>query len=141
MGLHEFVHILKRHIVDVFIRILGFDEIIGSLAALASLAIHHRIVEGRDVASGFPNLRIHENARIESDVGRRFLDETFPPGGTDVFLEFGAQRTIVPAIREAPVDLGTRIDVSGQLQMRRDLLKIKFTSHCQAPLSIKTLSL
>ena len=88
--LNEFVHLLKGHVVDVSIWEFGFDEFIGTVTGFASLAVDHWIVEGRDVTGGFPNAWVHEDASINADVGRGFLNESLPPCLTDVLLELGA---------------------------------------------------
>ena len=79
VGVHEFVHLLKAHAVDVDIGILPFDEFIGAMAGFAGFAIDHRVIESRNVAGRLPHLRIHENRGIDADVRRRFLDEFLPP--------------------------------------------------------------
>ena len=62
------------------------------------------------MARGYPHLRIHENGAIQPHVIRALAHELFPPSLLYVVLHFYAQRTVIPRVGKAAVDLGTRID-------------------------------
>ena len=85
----EFVHLFEGHVIDIGIWEFRFDEFIRTVTGFASLAVNHWIVEGSDVTGGFPNAWVHENASIDADVGRGFLNESLPPCLTDVLFELG----------------------------------------------------
>jgi hypothetical protein len=60
------------------------------MSGFAGLAVDHRIVEGGNVTGGFPNAWVHENSRINTDIGWGFLDEPLPPHIADVTFDFRA---------------------------------------------------
>jgi len=129
VSLHEIVHLLEGHIIDVDIRILGVDELIGAMARFAGFAVHHRIVKGGNVTRGFPDFRIHENRGVKADVGRRFLNEFLPPHRTNVAFHLGAKGAVIPRIRKTAVNGRSLIDETNRLKMLSDFLEAEFFGH------------
>lgn len=129
----EGIHVLERHGVDVDVRELPFDQFVGAVAGLAGLAVDHRVVEGRDVAGRFPNARVHQDGRVDPDVGRGFLDEFLPPEIADVPLHLRAQGAVVPSIGKAAVNGRALKHEPGVLKMGRDLFKRVFVRHHRSP--------
>ena len=87
-------------------------DFIGAVPAFAFLAVDQRIVEAGDVAGGHPNAGIHQNGAVDAHIVRAFLYEFLPPCFFDVVFQLNAERSVIPAVRKAPVNLGAGIDKS-----------------------------
>ena len=98
------------------------DQLVRAEALMALLAVHQRVREASEMAGGNPCLRIHENRAVDADVVRALLDEFLPPRLLDVVLQLNTEIAIVPRIRKAAVDLGTRIYKSSGFCERYDLV-------------------
>src|SRR5207245_8080457 len=81
-------------------------RIVGAEAILAMLAVDQRVGEPRHVPRGFPNLRVHEDRRVETFDVLALVDHRTPPALLDVLLELDAQRPVVPHRAKPAVDLG-----------------------------------
>ena len=89
-----------RVIVRAPFRAFGVGQLIGAPAALALLAVDHRIAEGGDVTGGFPHPGVGDDRAVDShDIGAA-ADRVRPPGVADIAFKFGAGGAIVPK----PVD-------------------------------------
>ena len=91
------------------------NELVGAETGLTGLAVHQRIVEAADVAGSYPNLTVHQDRAVQTGVVGAFLHELLPPGLLDVVLELNAQRTVVPGVGQAAVDLGACEDEAAAL--------------------------
>ena len=129
-------HLVIRHGLDVraldgvFLQPV-LDEFVGSVAHLAGLAVDEGVVEGGDVAGGYPDLRVHEDGRIQADVVGVFLHELLPPGLFDVVLELRAEGAVVPAVGKTAVDLAPGVDKAPVLAQGHELFHRLFrVLHC-----------
>ena len=102
-----FTHLLKGHAVRIAAGIL--NELIGTMARFAVLAVHERIGEAAHMARRHPHLRIHQNRGIQTDIVRAFLHKLLHPRLFDVVFELHAQRSIIPRIGKAAVNFGAGI--------------------------------
>ena len=102
-GLREGVDGLRQFIADFLAPVL--DDLIGAEALMALTAVHQRIGKSTEVAGGDPGLGIHQDGGVQTDVVAVLLDELLPPGPLDVVLQLHAERTVVPGVGEAAVDL------------------------------------
>ena len=98
------------------------DELVGAEALLALLAVHQRIGEAGQMAAGHPRLGVHEDGGILSHVVGILLHEFLPPGLFDVVLQLHAQRTVVPGVGKAAVDLAAGEDDAAVLTQSHDLV-------------------
>ena len=98
------------------------DELVGAEALLALLAVHQRIGEAGQMAAGHPCLGVHEDGGILSHVVGVLLHEFLPPGLFDVVLQLHAQRTVVPGVGKAAVDLAAGEDDAAVLTQSHDLV-------------------
>ena len=134
----ELVHLVKAHGIDVDLRVLVPDELVGAVACLAGAAVQQRVGEAGDVAGGDPSLGVHDDGRIQTNVVRAFLHEFLQPSLLDVVLELNAQRAIVPAVCKAAVDLGTGENITTVLAEIDDHIKGLFALfHCNNILSVR----
>ena len=95
--------------------LVGIDELIGPPALVALLALGQGVDERRHVTGGLPHLWGKDDGGVESyDIIATAYDG-LPPLPADVFLEFDAERTVVPGRSGAPVDLRRGEDESPSL--------------------------
>src|SRR5205085_693636 len=87
-------------------QILGTGQLVESVAVAVLNALDERVAERRDMAARHPDLRVHEDARVEADDVVTFLDHGTPPGVLDVLLELDAEWPVVPHGIDAAIDLG-----------------------------------
>src|SRR5262245_41904500 len=78
--------------------------------------VNHHVAEQIKVARALPNLRMHDDRRVETDhlIRRRSArrlhqlvvagDHVAPPGLLDVALQLNAERAVVPEAVETAVD-------------------------------------
>ena len=134
----ELVHLVKAHGIDVDLRVLVPDQLVGTVACLAGAAVQQRVGEAGDVAGGDPSLGVHDDGRIQTNVVRAFLHEFLQPSLLDVVLELNAQRAVVPAVCKAAVDLGTGENITTVLAEIDDHIKGLFALfHCNNILSVR----
>ena len=93
------MNILKTVLIGIIL-----DELISAEARLACTAVHERVVEIDDMAACHPNLGVHEDGAVHTDIIRAFLNEFTPPGILDIVQEEHPERAVIPAIREAAVN-------------------------------------
>ena len=126
--LDEVLHLLLGEGVDGLLQsdvLLGtevLDELVGPEALLALLAVHERIGEAAQMAGGHPGLGVHEDGGVQTHVIGVLLNELLPPGLLHVVLQLHAQRTVVPGVGEAAVDLAAGEDEATALAQGHDLL-------------------
>src|SRR6185437_11318914 len=91
LTLPEFTRVLRR-----FAQALRILELVGAKAALARLAIDEGIDEPSDVATRFPDARVHENRRLDPlDVVAR-AHHRLPPALLQVALQLNPERPVIP---------------------------------------------
>ena len=119
-------HVLVRHGLHVHGGVVGLgpflNELVRAVPGVAALAVDQRIVEGRHVAGGHPDLRVHEDGGVETHVVGVFLHKLLPPRALDVVLQLHAERAVVPGVCKAAVDLGARVNKAPSLAQRHDLV-------------------
>ena len=107
-------HLLVRPAGGIVVQAVGgdvvLDELIGTVAGAAHLAVHQRVGESAQVTGCLPRLGVHDDGAVQTHVIRGFLHELLPPCFFDVVLELHAQRTVVPAVCQTAVNLGTGKD-------------------------------
>src|SRR5581483_4555799 len=99
---------LAAALAGVLVGLLGTEdlrEVVGAEARLALLAVYERVAEAGDVARRLPHARVHQDRAVEPDDVAARPDHLAPPRVLDVALELDADRAVVPAAREAAVDL------------------------------------
>ena len=112
MGGNKFIHLVKGHAVHIHVLALlaVSNQLVRTVAALASAAVHQRVAEVAHMAGGDPGLRVHQDSGIQADVVGAFLHKLFHPCFFDVVFELNAQGAIVPAVGKAAVNFATRVD-------------------------------
>ena len=111
---------------------LGADvvQLVGAHELLALLAHRHRVGERVEVAARLPDLRVHDDRRVESRHVLAAAHGELPPGLLDVLLQLAAERTVVPEPRHAAVDLGRMIDEPAALAQRGERVEARLVLFC-----------
>ena len=91
--------------VDALRLVRVLHQLVGAEAALAGLAVDHRVGECVNVAAGLPDARIHDDGGVQADDIVALLDGGAPPGLLDVVLELHAEGPVVPETTDATVYL------------------------------------
>ena len=123
------VHLIKGHGIDIHalaLLALG-NQLVGAVAALAGAAVQQRVREAGHMAGSHPGLRVHQDGGVQTDIVGAFLHELLHPCLFDIVLELNAQRTVVPAVCQAAVDLAARIDKPAVFAQVYDHVKGFFT--------------
>src|SRR5262249_57170696 len=89
-------------------------HLVGAIELLADAARLHGIGEPRRVTARLPHLRVADDRAVEPDdldrlpvgSGGRLEHHRRPPRITEILLELGTQRAVVPEALYAAVDLG-----------------------------------
>ena len=68
------------------------------MTGLALLAVHQRIGKAADMAGSDPDLRIHQDSAVETDIVLAFLNETLPPKLFNIIFKLNAERTVIPRV-------------------------------------------
>ena len=130
-GIGDRAHVSREHEVEeprlaelaAAVRAAPALQLVGPPATLAlAHALHQRVDEVVDVAGGLPDLRVHDQRRLQTDHVVPQLDQVPPPELADVALERHAVGAIVVEPGEAAVDLARLEDESAPLAERGDLL-------------------
>ena len=108
-----------------------FEQVIGTKAAMAILAIDQRVIEARDMTGSNPHFGVHQNGGIDAVGIGDLLDEKLPPQLLDVVFQFDTQRTIVPGVGQSPINFRPLEDESIGLRVANEF----FHFHC-APLVV-----
>ena len=82
------------------------DQLVGTEARLARLAVHQRVVEAAHMAGRNPNLAVHQYRAVQTRVVGAFLNELLPPRLLDVVFVLHAQRAEVPSVGQTAVNFG-----------------------------------
>ena len=82
--LAAFLHLLVHLVLDFGEIVL--DEYIGAVPLLGVLVVDKRIIEGTHMSGRFPNLRVHEDAGIDSHYILVEADHRVPPVLFDIVL-------------------------------------------------------
>ena len=101
-------------------------EVVFPEAPLAVAALDERVVEPRHMPARLPDLRAHENRRIQPHDVIAPPDERPPPRILDVLLQLRPQRPVVPGASQAAVNLAALKDEPAPLAKRDDALQIHF---------------
>ena len=126
--LNEILHLLLGERVDglgqlhFFLLAPVLDELVGPEALLALPAVHQRIGEAGQMAAGHPGLGVHEDGGILPHVVGILLDKLLPPGPFHVIFQLHAQRTVVPGVGQAAVNLGAGEDEAPIFAQGHDLV-------------------
>ena len=81
-------------------------QIVGTEPLVAVPALDERIGEDLEVPAGLPDLRRHDDRRVEPDDVVAQLHHGAPPRVLDVALQLYSERPVVPRRTQPPVDLG-----------------------------------
>ena len=110
-------------------------------AAFALAAIDHFVDEQVVVPAALPNLRVHDDRRINPShainprrTGEHIQvivsqDHVLPPSVLDVTLELDAQGAIIPEAVQAAVDFARLKDEPPSLAQRNNLLHVHIVMH------------
>ena len=74
------------------------DQFIGTMARFAIAAVHQRVGEAAHMAGSHPDLRVHQDCGVQTDVGGAFLDELLPPSPFHIVLKLHTERAVIPGI-------------------------------------------
>ncbi len=88
---------------------------VGAEALLREQAVRHGVREGVHVTAGFPDLRVHDDSRIQAHHVFTLAGHGAPPGVAQVALELGSERTVVPEAADTAVDLARLVDEASAL--------------------------
>ena len=99
------------------------DDLIGTEPGMAVFAVDQRIVEIGDMSCRLPDLRIHDDGRIDLDVVFDGTDEMSQPKILDVVLQQSAQGTVIPGIGKTSIDFASLIDKACALKMCSDFFE------------------
>ena len=109
-GLPEFaaslLHLLVHLLLDLCEIIL--DEHIRTISLLGVLVVDERVIESAYVTRCLPDLRMHENAGIDSHYILVEPGHRIPPIGLDVVLEFNTELSIVIDSTQSIIDFAGR---------------------------------
>src|SRR5581483_2943491 len=78
---------------------------VGPEAALAGLAVDHRVAEALEVPARLPDPRVHEHRGLDPEDVAAEVDDVAPPEVADVPLELDPERPVVPRRPQPAVDL------------------------------------
>ena len=132
LGLAQRINALAK--VEVILVAPVLDDLVGTEALLALLAVHQRVGEAAYMTRGNPGHGVHENSGVEADVVRAFLYELLAPRRLDVVFELNAERTVVPGVRKAAVDLRAGVHEATALAQGDDFFHCFFAVvHFQSP--------
>ena len=123
---NERVHLVEAHGVDVDLGVFLPDELVGSVAGFAGLAVEQGVGEAGDVAGGDPGLGVHQDGGVKADVVLALLHELLEPCLFHVVLELHAEGAVVPGVGEAAVNLAARVDEAAVLAQGDDLVHCLF---------------
>src|SRR5262249_17582165 len=101
---------------------LGASDVVGAEALFALAAVDQRVGETGQVTGGLPHPGVHEDRAIDADDIIARLHHIAPPGVLDVALQLDADRTVIPAARQAAVDLAGLEGEPAALGQVHDLL-------------------
>ena len=134
----ELVHLIEAHGIDIDLRVLLANELIGAVACLAGAAVQQGVREAGHMAGGHPCLGVHDDGSIQTHVIGAFLHKLFQPCLFDVVLELHAKGAVVPAVGQTAVDLGTGEHITTVLAEIDDHIKGLFALfHCNNILSVR----
>ena len=85
----------------------------------------HRIRESRNVSTGFPNFRRHDDGRFEAGDVVALAGHGVPPKFLDVALEFRTQRAVIPKAVDAAVNLRRLKNEPAPLAQRHDFFHLQ----------------
>src|SRR5438132_2253140 len=97
-------------------------HLVGAEALVTFLALEEWVGEVLDVTGRHPDLRVHENAGIDTDDVVAQLDHAAPPGTLDIVAQRDSQRAEVVHALDAAVDLARLIEKAPPLRERDELL-------------------
>ena len=83
----------------------SLDQIVRTVAGLASAAIHQRIGEPAQMAGGHPGLGVHQNGAVQTNIIFILLNELLAPSLFDILFQLHAQGAVVPGVGQAAVNL------------------------------------
>ena len=132
------VHLVEAHGIDIDLRVLLADELIGAVACLAGAAVQQGVREAGNMAGGHPGLGVHDNGSVQADIVGALLHKLLQPCFLDVVLELNAQGAVIPAVGQTAVDLRTGENITTVLAEIDDHIKGLFALfHCNNILSVR----
>ena len=116
------IHLVKAHRIDIDLVVLLADELVGTVAGLAGLAVEQGVGEAGHMTGGYPGLGVHDDGCVKTDIVGALLNELLQPCLLDIVFELDAERAIVPAVCKTAVDLTAGIDISAVFAQGNDLV-------------------
>ena len=83
------------------------NQLVCTVARLARLAVHQRVVEAADVTRRHPHFAVHQNCAVKPHIVLAFLHKFLPPRLFHVVLEFHTERAVVPCICQTAVQFAS----------------------------------
>ena len=84
--------------------LFGEENLVGTVAQLGFLVVHHGVGEALYVAGSPPDVGVHYDGCVEADDVVAAVHEVFPPRLLDVVFELNAQRAEVKETVKAAVN-------------------------------------
>ena len=121
--LHHFpVAPARRVIRKAVLRRIILNQFIRAMARFANAAIHQRVGKSAKMPGGFPGFRVHQNCAVQPDIVRAFLHKFLPPHALDIVFQLNTERTVIPCVCKAAVNLGAAVYKASALAKRNELL-------------------
>ena len=108
---------------------LVLNEYVSAVALLAVAVVDEGVVEGVDVARGFPNGGVHENGTVKPDNVVVQQHHTLPPVLLNVVFQFYAVLSVVIDGCQTVVDIAAGEHEAVLLAVRNDFLEHIFLCH------------
>ena len=131
--LHKGLHLRLAHGVHAVAQLEAvlltpvLDDLVGAEALLALLTVHQGVREAAHMAGGHPHLGIHQDGGVQTHVIGVLLDKLLPPCLLHIVFQFHTQRTVVPGVGQAAIDLRAGEDKSPSLAQSDDFFHGLFT--------------
>jgi hypothetical protein len=101
---------------------LGVLELVGAETLLAGATVHHRIAEVLDVAGRLPRARVRNDRAVDAFHIGALAHHAAPPERTQVALQLGPERPVIPEAVDATVDLAGLEDEAPPRAQRDEIL-------------------
>ena len=100
-----------------------FDQVVGTGAGVAGLAVHHGVGKTGDMTGGLPDLGTTDDGGVETDHVLTVTDKRFPPQIFDFTFELRPQWAIVPSVGEPAINVGTGEEEAAALGQGHNISK------------------
>src|SRR3989344_4740157 len=120
---HHWLYLLDLQNCNSLYSKFLFQQFISAGTCMTFSTFHKRIAKITDMAACFPYFGMHENRSLDLHHLRFLPDESVPPALLHPFLEFRAERPVIPGIGQSSINFRTREDESTALTETDDLVE------------------